>query len=58
MLADGRLPLAEGQSPPELVMIANCSIMHLTHEDGRWRLVGLNDVEHLAEPGITLKDAG
>lgn len=58
MLADGRLPLAEGQSPPELVMIANCSIMHLIHEDGRWRLVGLNDVEHLAEPGITLKDAG
>lgn len=59
MLTNGRLPLVDGHPKPELVMIANCSIMHLVyHGTGAWELACLNDAAHLAELGTTLRDAG
>ena len=47
MLIDGRLPLAPNHPTPDLVMIANCSIMHLVHHAGTWQLASLNDAAHL-----------
>lgn len=60
MLIDGRLPLAAGSQPPELTMIANCSIMHLIYAPaaGRWQIACLNEVGHLEELGETWRDAG
>ena len=56
MLIDGRLPLAAGQSPPEIVPIVNCSIMHLIQTNDRWQLQCVNDAAHLNE--TTSLDAG
>ncbi len=58
MLIDGRLPMRDDASRPELCMIANCSIMHLAYSDGAWAIERLNDVEHLGEMPTTLRDAG
>ncbi len=62
MLLDGRLPLAEGQTPPERTMIANCSILHLierrTEGKTTWSIARLNDVAHLIDLGPTVRDVG
>ena len=52
LLSEGELRLADNECPPDVVPIANASIMHLVAESGpdrtvRWRLRGVNDVEHL-----------
>ena len=47
MLHDGILPLAAGESPPEVVNIINCSVMELEcqvqEQSQRWRLIRVND---------------
>jgi broad specificity phosphatase PhoE len=71
LLADGRLRLADDQplEKADLVMIANCSIMHLVaehdhdatnDEDDRlvWRITCVNDVAHLTDAKITARDSG
>ncbi|MGE5607987.1 MAG: histidine phosphatase family protein [Bacillota bacterium] len=62
MLIDGRLRMAEGAARPELVMIGNCSIMHLVYtqddSEGTWSIQRLNDVSHLGQMGTTLRDVG
>jgi probable phosphoglycerate mutase len=62
LLHDGRLRLAGGAVPPELVPIVNASILHLTAERDEagaatWRPVVVNDVAHL-EGLVTDRDAG
>lgn len=51
MLHDGLIPLADGQSRPEVVNIVNCSVMELECEvrgsSQRWRVLRLNDAGHL-----------
>jgi probable phosphoglycerate mutase len=52
LFADGSLPLDDGEPLPEVVPIANCSLMHLIAVTGttgtpRWRIVCVNDVAHL-----------
>jgi probable phosphoglycerate mutase len=62
MLADGRLPLADGQTPVEVAEIANCSILHLAVDRAdpphvAWRVGCVNNVTHLG--GLdTRVDAG
>lgn len=64
LLAHGDLPLPPGQTPPPLVTIANCSIMHVrvwhapagSAQPYLWQLVTLNDVAHLGDQA-TLTDA-
>jgi 2,3-bisphosphoglycerate-dependent phosphoglycerate mutase len=74
LLFDGRLKLAPDQSlgAAGLVMVANCSIMHLIAEpdpdptaaphdehDGLvWRIACVNDVAHLADAKVTARDSG
>lgn len=58
MLADGRLPRADGQQAPELVDIVNCSVMHLIESAGRWTVACVNDTGHLAADQATDLDAG
>jgi broad specificity phosphatase PhoE len=54
MLFDGRLTMAAGHEPVEVVEIANCSILHLVCEradevaNATWRVGCVNDVAHLA----------
>ena len=54
LLAEGVLPLEPGAPRPEVQNIANCSIMHLQTTGQppviRWKLLRLNDVDHLADP--------
>lgn len=48
LLQDGDLPLASGQTPPEVAPIRNASILHLAvAADDRWRVVRVNDADHL-----------
>jgi broad specificity phosphatase PhoE len=52
LFADGSLPLEDGEPTPEVVPIANCSLMHLIAVTTvtalpRWRIVCVNDVAHL-----------
>jgi probable phosphoglycerate mutase len=56
MLNDGRLPLAAGEEKPEVALIGNCSIWHLTHNGAGWAIACANDVGHLDEE--TSADAG
>jgi probable phosphoglycerate mutase len=56
MLVDGRLPLAVDQPAPEIVPIANCSIMHLIQRRDGWQLQSINDAVHLNK--TTSLDAG
>jgi broad specificity phosphatase PhoE len=56
MLNDGRLPLAPNQPKPEVALIGNCSIWHLTHNGAGWAVACANDVGHLDEE--TSADAG
>ncbi len=66
LFADGSLRLADGQpvGGPEVVMIANCSIMHLIAEPDdssecpTWRVQCVNDVAHLDEREVTVRDSG
>jgi broad specificity phosphatase PhoE len=66
LFADGRLRLAGGEAAetPDVVMIANCSIMHLVAEftkdegDPVWRVECVNDVTHLEESEVTARDSG
>lgn len=61
MLVEGELRL-EGDARPELVTIANCSVMHLTcRSEGTsmsFQINCLNDVSHLNERQMTARDAG
>jgi probable phosphoglycerate mutase len=44
---------------PDVQMIANCSILHLTLRAGTvWRLTCVNDVAHLDDDTITSRDRG
>jgi probable phosphoglycerate mutase len=61
--ATGRIPLEPDDraalDSPDLQMIANCSILHLTLGAGAtWRLACVNDVAHLDGKGITTRDRG
>ncbi len=62
LLARGELPMASGSPRPAMEQIANCSIMHLeAHPRGDglvWRLIRLNDVEHLDPATTSAVDAG
>lgn len=62
LFASGELPMVPGSTKPVAEMIANCSITHLEAEACRegvaWRLVRLNDIDHLAAPARTAADAG
>jgi probable phosphoglycerate mutase len=53
MLASGKLRLARGQSLPNVPLIHNCSILHLStrhYRDGvKWRISCVNDIAHLAD---------
>ena len=61
-LVAGTLCLAPGASAPDLVAIANCSIMHLhLRQPGatpQWRVECANDVEHLGREGETTEVQG
>jgi len=52
LLAEGDVPLGEGEMPPDLSPIDNCAIVDLRVErsDGTvvWRVTRLNDTSHLA----------
>jgi probable phosphoglycerate mutase len=59
----GRLPLHIDDratlDSPDLQMIANCSILHLTlHAGSGWRMACVNDVAHLDDDAITARDRG
>lgn len=62
MLHDGALPLAAGQSPPEVVNIINCSVMELEcqvqGQSQQWRLIRVNDTGHLHSGDTEVRDAG
>ena len=61
LLIDGRLTLVRGHRLPDLVPIANCSILHLVarhYRAGvRWRVAAVNDVAHLGDM-VTTRDLG
>jgi probable phosphoglycerate mutase len=62
LLAEGELPMANGSAKPAIEMIGNCSIMQLeasTRGDGLlWRLLRMNDTEHLGKTPLPAVDAG
>lgn len=58
LLVEGVLPGLPGRPRPEMVPIANASILDLALHDGGWEVLGLNDVAHLAGLGETTADAG
>ena len=62
LLATGRLPLVSGHPPVEAGPILNASILHLEVVAGAagtaWRVVRINDVDHLETSAITARDAG
>jgi 2,3-bisphosphoglycerate-dependent phosphoglycerate mutase len=59
LLADGRLALAAGEARPEGGAILNGSILHLdVDEQDQWRVLRVNDVDHLAALDRTAADAG
>jgi probable phosphoglycerate mutase len=53
MLGSGMLRLARGQELPNVPLIHNCSILHLStrhYRDGvKWRIECVNDIAHLAD---------
>lgn len=64
LLAGGELPMVDGSSRPAVEMIANCSIMQLEASanacgDGLlWRLLRMNNTEHLGKRSLPVGDAG
>jgi broad specificity phosphatase PhoE len=62
LLADGHLPLASAHPAILVEPILNASILHLAVGlvDGEpvWRVVAINDVEHLADEARSARDAG
>jgi broad specificity phosphatase PhoE len=62
LLADHHLPLAPGHAAVVVGPILNASILHLavgrTDPIGVWRVVSVNDVEHLRHADVTARDAG
>jgi broad specificity phosphatase PhoE len=53
MFGSGKLHLARGQALPNVPLIHNCSILHLStrhYRDGvKWRIACVNDIAHLAD---------
>ena len=58
MLADGRLPLADGQPTPAQAPIINCAIMYLVTWSDLWRVSCVNDAAHLTPTEPTDHDLG
>jgi broad specificity phosphatase PhoE len=62
LLAGGELPMVSAASRPAIETIANCSIMHLEAHAGAeglaWRLVRINDTDHLDPDSRSIADAG
>jgi probable phosphoglycerate mutase len=48
MFSDRRLPLVAGEITPDVVEIANCSIMRLKYVEAAWSVECVNDVAHLS----------
>jgi 2,3-bisphosphoglycerate-dependent phosphoglycerate mutase len=63
LLADGRLTPTDGRVPPAVESILNGSILHLVASGAEaetitWRVVRVNDVDHLQDDDVTARDAG
>jgi broad specificity phosphatase PhoE len=58
LLASGGLPLAPGETAPEVGVILNGSIAHLEVDTAGWRVLRVNDVDHLASASEPTFDQG
>jgi probable phosphoglycerate mutase len=62
LLADGRLRTGPDHAPVAVEPILNASILHLAFARvsgaTEWRVIRVNDVDHLDESRVTSKDAG